>query len=93
MSGSIALESRLDYQSIVPLSEALKAAPAGEMVLDAARVSHIGAQALQVILSAIKTRAGAGGSARIINVSDSCIDQLGLFGFTPESLSQPEGWT
>ncbi|MFT6605403.1 MAG: anti-anti-sigma regulatory factor [Halocynthiibacter sp.] len=93
MSGAITLDSRLDYQAIAPLSDALKAAPAGDMVLDACNVSHVGAQALQVILSAIKTRAASGGSSRIINVTDNCIDQLSLFGFTPESLTEPEAWT
>lgn len=93
MSGAITLDSRLDYQSTVPLCEALKSAPEGELLLDACNVSLLGAQALQIILSAIKTRSAVGGTAKIINVSDSCIDQLGLFGFTPETLTEPEAWT
>lgn len=93
MSDVILLEPRLDYQAVAPLLERLRAAGPAPLTLDAREVGHVGALALQVILSAVKTRAAAGQETRLANPPDACIDQLALFGFSPETLSRPETWT
>jgi len=93
MTVHVQLHDRLDYQSVPPLLSELKAIDDDEVVIDAGQVRHLGALSLQVLLSTIKTRHEAGKSTRITNVSDNCVDLLGLFGFTPETLTQPEDWT
>ncbi|WP_417249208.1 STAS domain-containing protein [Celeribacter sp.] len=89
---TITLPERLDYQSMPQLLEQLKAQDADDLTLDAAAVRHLGTLPLQVLLSAIKTRAAAGKTTHLANTSDACIDLLSLFGFSPETMTQPETW-
>ncbi|WP_417258909.1 STAS domain-containing protein [Celeribacter sp.] len=93
MSKTLALPQRLDYQSLPDLLDELKSVTDDSLVLDAQELRHLGTLPLQTIMSAIKTRAEAGKSTRIANANDACIEMLGLFGFSPETLSQPEAWT
>ena len=93
MSAILALPQRLDYQSLPSLLDELKTASDDTLVLDAQELRHLGTLSLQTILSAIKTRSEAGKTTRFVNANDACIDMLSLFGFTPETLSQPEAWT
>lgn len=93
MTVHVQLNSRLDYQSVAPLLSELGAAAGDDVVIDAGQVQHLGTLCLQVIMSTIKSRASAGQSTRFINASDSCVDALSLFGFTPENLIEPEVWT
>lgn len=93
MTVHVQLHDRLDYQSVPPLLTELKAIDDAEIVIDAGQVRHLGALSLQVLLSTIKTRQEAGKSTHITNASDSCVDLLSLFGFTPENITQPETWT
>lgn len=93
MTVHVQLHDRLDYQSVPPLLSELKAIEDDKIVIDAGQVRHLGTLSLQVLLSTIQTRHEAGKSTRITNASDSCVDLLGLFGFTPETLTQPEIWT
>ncbi|MBU2866495.1 STAS domain-containing protein [Pacificibacter marinus] len=93
MTVHVQLHDRLDYQSVPPLLSELKAIEDDEIVIDAGQVRHLGALSLQVLLSTIKSRHEAGKSTQFTNASDSCVDMLGLFGFTPENLTEPETWT
>lgn len=93
MSAEIELDPRLDYQSVAPLANTLADVNDDDLTLNARHVVHVGAQALQVLLSAVKTRAAAGQTTSFVNATDTCVDQLGLFGFTPETLANPETWT
>jgi anti-anti-sigma regulatory factor len=93
MTVQVQLHDRLDYQSVAPLISELSAINDAEVLIDASEIRHLGAQCLQVILSAVKTRSQAGQTTQIVNASDACIDTLELFGFTPETLTQPETWT
>ena len=93
MSVHVQLHDRLDYQSVAPLLAELRAITDDDLVIDAANVRHLGTLPLQVILSTVKTRAAAGKATRLANASDSCVDILSLFGFSPETLTQPEAWT
>ena len=54
--------------------------------LDAAATTHVGTLAIQTILAAARSWARDGHSLKLVNVSDTCVDQLGLLGFTPETL-------
>ncbi len=93
MTAQITLNTRLDYQSISPLANELKACQDTDLAIDAGKVRHLGALTMQLLLATAKSRALCGQSTRIINASDACVDQLGLFGYSPESFSQPEAWT
>ncbi|PTQ71978.1 STAS domain-containing protein [Celeribacter persicus] len=93
MTTHVQLHDRLDYQSVMPLMAELAAISDDTLVIDAGNIRHLGTLPLQVILSAVKTRAAQGKSTRLANASDNCVDMLGLFGFTPETLTQPEAWT
>lgn len=90
---TITLPERLDYQSLPALLEQLKACDDGEVVLDASALRHLGTLPLQAMLSMIKSRTAAGKSTRLANANDACIDLLSLFGFSPETMTQPEAWT
>jgi anti-anti-sigma regulatory factor len=50
--------------------------------IDAAHTTMIPAQCLQILLSAEQTWAAAGLGFEMINLSDSCRDDLGLFGLS-----------
>ncbi|RPE71717.1 hypothetical protein EDD53_0843 [Pacificibacter maritimus] len=93
MTVQVQLHDRLDYQSVGPLLTELREIDDPELIIDAAQVRHLSAQSLQILLSAIKTRHGAGQITRVINASEGCIDLLSLFGFTVENFTQPETWT
>ncbi|GEM_PF-1044191 len=93
MSSAITLDARLDYHALPELVAKLGTAGDEPLVIDAAGVTHIGALALQVLLSAIRTRAAADLDTALINLPDAGVEQLALFGFTPETLTQPETWT
>lgn len=93
MSTHVQLHDRLDYQSVAPLLKELSAINDDELIIDASQVRHMGTLPLQVILTTVKSRADAGRKTQLANASDSCIDILSLFGFSPETLTQPETWT
>lgn len=93
MSAHVQLHDRLDYQSVAPLMQELSEVTADELVIDAGNIRHIGTLPFQVLLSAIKSRAAEGKTTRLVNASDSCVDILSLFGFSPETLTQPEAWS
>ncbi len=93
MTTQVHLHDRLDYQSVAPLFAEFKAISDDHLVIDASQVRHIGTLPLQVILASVKHRAAEGKTTVLSNASDSCVDMLGLFGFTPETLTQPETWT
>lgn len=50
--------------------------------IDAAQTTVIPAQCLQILLSAEQTWAAAGLGFEVINLSDNCRDDLGLFGLS-----------
>ncbi|SFI87220.1 STAS domain-containing protein [Celeribacter neptunius] len=93
MTTHVQLHDRLDYQSVAPLMAELKTITDDELVIDASNIRHMGTLPLQVILATIKMRDAEGKTTRLCNASDSCVDILGLFGFSPETLTQPEAWT
>jgi len=93
MGTTICLSERLDYQAVDPLLSEVRAAGDAPLVFDGANVRHIGALALQVLLSTVKTRASAGHETSLTHASDAFVDGLRLMGFTPETLTNMEAWT
>lgn len=93
MTTNVQLHDKLDYHAVAPLLAELTAIDDPELVLDASQIRHLGAQCLLVLLSSIKTRAAAGHTTELMTPSDQCTDCLDLFGFTPETFTQPEMWS
>ena len=89
MAERIVLVERLDTVAAAALATELSQQPKdGHLVLDASAVSHFGAQAAQVILSAAKTISAAGGSLECIDVSERAATQLAVIGLSETKLTE-----
>lgn len=75
----------LDIKAALPLAEGLLAQRGAELMIDASRVERLGAQSLQILLSAVSTWHADGLSIEFIEPSESFIQSLELFGIDPES--------
>ena len=79
------LSEVLDIKAALPLAEGLLAQRGSELMIDASRVERIGAQSLQILLSAMSTWHADGVSIEFIEPSAPFIHGLELFGIDPES--------
>ncbi|MBM9594386.1 STAS domain-containing protein [Roseitranquillus sediminis] len=86
MTTRLSLAVKLDQKAAIALADELRGQRGADLDLDAAASRHIGSLAVQVIVSAARTWAASGHALRLVNVSDACVEQLGLLGFTPEGL-------
>jgi chemotaxis protein CheX len=86
MSARLSLAPKLDLKGATALADELRDKRGSDLVLDAARTKHIGAMGVQVLLSAAATWAEDGRALSMADVSDACVDQLHLLGFSPERL-------
>jgi chemotaxis protein CheX len=80
------LSQKLDQKAAFALADELRARRGADLGLDASATTHIGTLAIQVILAGARSWARDSRSLKLVNVSDACVDQLGLLGFTPETL-------
>ena len=80
------LPEKLDQKAAISLADDLRGRRGADLGLDAGDTIHIGTLAVQTILSAARSWVSDGHSLKLVNVSDACVDQLGLLGFTPETL-------
>ena len=80
------LAHKLDQKAAIALAEDLRERRGADLGLDASATTHIGTLATQTILAAARSWARDGHSLKLVNVSDTCVDQLRLLGFTPETL-------
>lgn len=85
-SAQLRLPAKLDQKSAIALADDLRARRGADLGLDARETTHFGTLAVQTVLSAARSWASDGRKLTIFNVSDSCVDQLSLLGFTPETL-------
>ena len=83
---SVLLAPKLDQKAAIALAEELRARRGADLCLDARDTTHVGALAVQVVLAAARTWARDGRALHLVGVSDACVDQLSLLGFTPETL-------
>lgn len=86
MSDRLSLAPKLDMKGALALADELRARRGADLTLDAAETRHIGALGVQVLLSAALSWIQAGHALALVGVSDACLDQLQLLGFSPESL-------
>ncbi|MGB8278846.1 MAG: STAS domain-containing protein [Methylovirgula sp.] len=78
------LSEILDIKAALPLAEGLLAQRGSELMIDASRVERLGAQSLQILLSAVSTWHADGVSIEFIDPSEPFIQGLELFGIDPE---------
>ncbi len=86
MSDRLALAPKLDLKGATALAEDLRKRRGSDLTLDAGATRHIGTPGLQVLLSAAASWAKDGHTLSLVDVSDACVDQLHLLGFSPESI-------
>lgn len=82
------LDRKLDQNAALALTRSFHEARGNDIRLDASETEYFGTLAVQSILAAARTWAADGQRLQIDNVSSTCIDQLGLLGFTPDSLTR-----
>jgi chemotaxis protein CheX len=75
----------LDIKATQPLAEGLLAQRGAELMIDASRVARLGAQSLQILLSAISTWRADGMPIEFVRPSVPFIEGLELLGIDPES--------
>lgn len=80
-----ALSEVLDLKAALPLAEGLLAQRGSELMIDASRVERLGAQSLQILLSAISTWHADGLSIEFVDPSEPFMQGLALFGIDPGS--------
>lgn len=88
MADALSPKGKLDLSAASDLHAAFVAHPGGDVVLDLAEVSQMGALCLQVCVSAAKTLQGQGHQLDIVNTSDTVLAQLGAMGLTPQTLAE-----
>jgi chemotaxis protein CheX len=82
----LSLPPKLDQKAAIALADDLRARRGADLGLDAGATTHVGTLAVQTILAAARSWSADGHRLKLVNVSDACVDQLGLLGFTPETL-------
>lgn len=87
---TLILEPRLDFKAAAGLADSILTHQGKNLTLDAAHVSHVGAMGLQVLRAAARSWDETGQQLTMVNLSDDCIDQLSLLGFTPKSVTEWE---
>ena len=87
---SLELANRLDLCAVGALQSEILAHRGGDLALDARKVEHLGALALQLVRSAARTWAEDRHVLVFENASPDLADQLVLLGFTPETVTRWE---
>lgn len=85
----LALDPVLDLKAASPLAEHFLAHRGSDIAIDASAVERLGAQSLQVLLSAIATWQADGRAVDFKDPSDAFVDGLHVFGLDPEHILKP----
>ncbi len=89
MSEALVLDPRLDALAAPKLAEALLALPPDSHVtIDCSAVTHVGAQCLQVLLSAARTFSAAGGQLTLLDLGERGAEQLAVMGLSPTEVTE-----
>lgn len=81
---SYVLPAILDLKAAMPLVEGLLAQRGSDLTVDASRVERLGAQSLQILLSAVSTWHAEGFSIEFHAASEPFVQSLELFGIDSE---------
>lgn len=79
-AGSMTLPTELDIKAAAPLAAELIAARGGDLALNASQIERVGAQCLQVLLSAAATWAADGQELTIEEPSPAFADAIQIAG-------------
>lgn len=79
-AGAITLPTELDIKAAAPLATELIAARGGDMVVNASQVEKVGAQCLQVLLSAAATWSADGVDLKLEEPSPAFADAIATAG-------------
>ena len=85
---NLKLQPRLGLAEAQPLVTALREHSGSDLVIDASEVSHLGTLCLQALIAAAREHAAEGTGFLINNVNDSCVQQLSVYGLSPEALAE-----
>ncbi len=77
------LSEVLDIKAALPLAEGLLGQRGSELVIDASRVERLGAQSLQILMSAVSTWHADGLSIEFVDPSEPFVQALELLGVEP----------
>ncbi len=82
---SLPLDPVLDIKAVTQLAENLLAHRGSDVVIDAGQVERLGAQSLQVLLSAVATWRADGHLLEVANPSEAFTESLRVFGVDADS--------
>jgi chemotaxis protein CheX len=89
-SGSVQLGEVLDLNAAAPLAAELLAGRGADLDVDASQTRRLGAQAVQVLLSARRTWREDGARLAVVNASAAFRDGLKLLGIDEDALMDKE---
>lgn len=81
---SYVLPAILDLKAAIPLVEGLLAQRGSDLTVDASHVERLGAQSLQILLSAVSTWHAEGFAIEFQDASEPFVQSLELFGIDSE---------
>ena len=84
---TIELASMLDLRAAKPLADQLLALRGSSVKLDASKVEKLGAQCVQVFLSAGRTWEADGSDIEVVDPSPAFLAALGVMGLSTDQLS------
>lgn len=84
------LAPTLDLRAAIGLASGILSLRGEQVTLDASQVKKIGAQCLQILLSARQTWERDGSSFALINPSDEFVEAVRLAGLSADSLIEKE---
>jgi chemotaxis protein CheX len=87
---TIQLPDILNITAATPLAKTFLEHRGADIVADASKVQHLGAQGLQVLLSAARTWSADGVAFSLAGCSDRMLEDLKLFGVEPHNFSTAE---
>ena len=87
MTAQLTLAPKLDFGAVKDLKTAILDQIGNDLEIDASDVEHMGTLCLQVLLAAANDWATAGHKFQIKNSSDTCLSQLSLHGYTPDTIT------
>lgn len=87
MSEALVLNAKLDLSEAADLYAKILPRCEGDLVLDAGKVTHMGALCTQILIAAGRKAHVGGHSLMMINTSDRVLGQLAAMGLSPEHIS------
>ena len=86
---TITLPTELDIKAAAPLAAELTAARGGDLTLDVSHVERVGAQCLQLLLSAAATWSADGAELTLADPSPAFVDAAAIAGLALSRFNAP----